>query len=212
MTKGLLITVEGTDGAGKTTQIKLMEKYLVDKGYEVVLIREPGGSKIGEQIRNVILDPNNVEMAKITEMLLYASSRAQLVEETIKPKLFQNKIIICDRFVDSSLVYQGVARGIGIELVKMVNDIALNGLTPDITFFLDVDPQTALHRRLTATKADRIESEKVDFHIRVYEGYKKISSMYGNRIKPIDANRKSEEIFEDIKILLGNILSKIKTL
>jgi len=207
MKRGLFITAEGTDGSGKTTQIKLLESYLKDRGFEVVT-REPGGTKIGEKIRSIILDPDNTKMSYITEMMLYASARAQLVSEFIKPSLEQGKVVICDRFVDSSYVYQGFGRNIDIELIEKVNSIALDGIMPDVTLFFDVDPSVALLRRIRSTGADRIEQETMDFHRKVYEGYKKLISKYPDRIKVIDSNRSIEEIFLDVKANIDKILER----
>lgn len=206
MNKGLFITVEGTDGSGKTTQIKLMEEYLKSKGYEVVLTREPGGTNIGEKIRSLILDPENTEMGEISEMLLYAAARAQIVSELIKPSLNSGKVVICDRFVDSSYVYQGFGRGIDFKIIEDVNRAALDGVTPNITFFMDLRPEIALGRRIASTGADRIEKEKMEFHVRVYSGYKKIAALYPDRIKSIDGNRNVEEISTEIKGWLNRLL------
>lgn len=208
MKRGLFITTEGTDGSGKTTQIKLLESYLKDKGFEIVVTREPGGTSIGEKIRSIILDPGNAEMSYITEMMLYASARAQLVNELIKPSLAQGKVVICDRFIDSSYVYQGFGRNIDIEIIEKVNSIALDGILPDITLFFDIDPSIALERRIKSTGADRIEQEKMDFHNKVYEGYKKLVSKYPDRIKAIESNRSIEEIFLDVKANIDRILER----
>ena len=135
---GLFITMEGTDGAGKSTQLNLLNDYLKNKGFNVVFVREPGGTKISEKIRDIILDIDNQEMHYMTETLLYASSRAQLVNQVILPELKKGSVVLCDRFVDSSIVYQGIARNIGIDIVKKINNIATGGLIPDITFFLDL--------------------------------------------------------------------------
>lgn len=210
MNKGLFITVEGTDGSGKTTQIKLMEEYLVGKGYEVVLTREPGGTIIGEKIRSLILDPDNTDIGEISEMLLYASARAQIVSELIKPALASGKVVICDRFVDSSYVYQGFGRGIDFKVIEDVNRAALDGVIPNITFFLDIRPEVALGRRIAATGADRIEKEKMEFHVRVYSGYKKIASLYPDRIKTIDSNRGIEDISTEIKECIDKLLNQEK--
>lgn len=206
MRRGFFITVEGTDGSGKTTQINRMKEYVEDKGYEVVLTREPGGTCISEKIREVLLDPQNTGMGEITEMLLYASARAQLVEEVIKPAINSGKVVICDRFIDSSFVYQGFGRGIDIEIIKNVNSIALNGIEPDITFFFDVSPEIALTRRISSTGADRIESEKMDFHMRVYSGYKKLVSLNPDRIKAIDSSRSIDEVAKDVKDLINKLI------
>ena len=206
MKRGLFITTEGTDGSGKTTQIKLIESYLKEKGFEVVVTREPGGTVIGEKIRSIILDTENSDMSYITEMMLYASARAQLVNELIKPSLAVGKVVICDRFIDSSYVYQGFGRNIDIELIERVNNIALDGVRPDITLFFDIEPEVALRRRIQSTGADRIEQEAMDFHKKVYSGYKKLVSMYPDRIKTIESNRSIQEIFVDAKEQIDRIL------
>jgi len=208
MKKGLFITTEGTDGSGKTTQIKLLEGYLKDKGFEVVVTREPGGTSIGEKIRSIILDPDNTEMSYITEMMLYASARAQLVGELIKPSLARGMVVICDRFIDSSYVYQGFGRNIDLEVIEKVNSIALDGIMPDVTLFFNIDPGIALARRIKSTGADRIEQEKMDFHRKVYEGYKKLVTKYPDRIKAVESNRSIEEIFLDVKNIIDKILER----
>lgn len=206
MKRGFFITVEGTDGSGKSTQINLMEEYLRSKGHEVVLTREPGGTRINEKIRSVILDPDNEEMGKIAEMLLYASARAQLVYEVIKPALDEGKLVICDRFVDSSYVYQGFGRGLDLKVITEINRVALDGVVPDLTLFLDISPEIALKRRLEATGADRIEKEKMEFHLKVYKGYRKLAILYPERIKSIDGNRSVEDIFKDVRYCVDLLL------
>ncbi|AEY64452.1 dTMP kinase [Clostridium sp. BNL1100] len=206
MRKGLFITVEGTDGSGKTTQIKLMEEFLKAAGINVVLSREPGGTEISEMIRNLILDPRNIDISPLTELMLYAAARAQHVFQVIRPALESGKYVICDRFVDSSYAYQGCGRGVDLKTVADVNRAAVDGVVPDITFFLDIDPRLAIERRIKSTGADRIEQEKMDFHIRVYEGYRKMSLLYPDRIKTIDASKSIEEISSQIKIYLKEIL------
>lgn len=199
MKKGLFITFEGGDGSGKTTQINLLKDYLKSKNIEAITVREPGGVSISEKIRCLILDNQNTDMDKITEMLLYAAARAQLVSQVILPALNQGRAVICDRFVDSSYVYQGFARGLGIDVVQNVNNIATQKLVPDITFFMDIDPTTAMNRRLSCGNPDRLESEGVSFQEKVYEGYIELSKMFPNRIKTINASLGIEEIFSDIK-------------
>jgi dTMP kinase len=203
---GVFITIEGSDGSGKTTQIKLLTPYLKSLGLDVVITREPGGTVISEKIRDLILDVNNKNMAYITEAMLYAASRAQLVEEIIRPALDDGKVVICDRFVDSSLVYQGIARQIGIEKVLEINQYALNGLLPDITFFLDIEPEQGILRKKKQAKLDRIESEKLDFHKQVYEGYKTIASAYPQRIKVIEATDSEQNIHKNICDMLNKVL------
>lgn len=205
MKTGLFITFEGTDGSGKTTQIKLLEAYMKKKGYEVVLSREPGGTRVSEIIRDIILDPRNKEIVPLTEMILYAASRAQHVAEIIEPAIESGKIVICDRYVDSSYAYQGAGRGVDLKSVADVNRIAVHGTVPDITFFLDIDPEISIKRRINSTGADRIEQEKLDFHRRVYDGYKKLSILYPDRIKTIDATKSIDEISLQINCFIDEL-------
>lgn len=195
---GLFITMEGTDGSGKSTQLQLLQQYLTDKGFNVVLVREPGGTRISEKIRTIILSKKNRDMNYMTEALLYAASRAQLVNQVILPELKKGSVVICDRFVDSSIVYQGIARELGIDVVKKINNIATGGLTPDITFFLDLDLKSSLKRKKEQKELDRIESENAGFHKKVYEGYKKLSQDDGGRIKVIDATKSIQQIHKNI--------------
>lgn len=198
MRKGIFITTEGTDGSGKSTQIELIKQYFIENKRDFVFLREPGGSEIGEKIREIILDKDNKNMSVITEMLLYAASRAQLVEEKIVKALEEGKVVICDRFVDSSIVYQGIARGIGIDTVKKINDIATNNIVADITFFFSVEPLISLSR-IQNKVADRLESEDIKFHEKVYNGYKFLMNLYPDRIKEIDSKRSIEEVFAEVK-------------
>lgn len=196
--KGLFITVEGTDGAGKSTQIQLLTDYLKSKGRNVILKREPGGTDISEKIRELILDVNNKEMSDVAEALLYAASRAQLVHQVIKPALDKGEVVICDRFVDSSIVYQGIARGLGKNMVEEINRFAIDGIMPDITLFFDLSPEIGIIRKMQDQKLDRMESEKLDFHLKVYEGYKTLTNMYSDRIRRIDANMTIEEVHKQV--------------
>lgn len=150
--KGLFITLEGMDGCGKTTQTKLLEAYLKDNGHDVILVREPGSTSIGEKIRSIILDTDNTMMANTTEMLLYAFARAQLVAEIIHPAINSGKVVICDRFLDSSLVYQGFGRGISLDILMNINNVALNSIEPDITLFFDISPEVALKEEFLCQK------------------------------------------------------------
>lgn len=206
MKRGLFITVEGTDGSGKTTQINFIRNYMEEKGYDVILTREPGGTRIGEKIRSIILDPENKEMDNITEMLLYASARAQIITELIKPAMGKGKIVICDRFVDSSYAYQGYGRGIDIDLITKVNNIATCGVMPDITFWFDISPEAALNRRISSSLPDRIEREKLEFYNKVYKGYKILADMYPERIKRIDATRNVDEVSDVVKSWLDKVV------
>lgn len=206
MGKGYFISFEGVDGSGKSTQIKKLKKYLEQKGCEVVLSREPGGTPIGEKIRQLILNPENKEMTGITEALLYAASRAQHVDEVIKPAIEAGKVVICDRFVDSSIAYQGYGRNLG-KAVAEINEYAVAGCMPDMTFFLKVKPDIGTDRMANREK-DRIELEKADFHYAVYEGYEALEKADADRIVGIDASRGIEEVFEEISGHVDRLLMK----
>lgn len=197
----MFITFEGPDGSGKSTIIQKVYDYLIENNYDVIKTREPGGSPIAEKIRNLILDTENTEMGYRTEALLYAASRAQHVEETILPALNENKIVLCDRFLISSLAYQGVGRDLGIENVRKINEFAINGVFPDFVLFFDVDPITTLKRKSFLDTADRLEKEGNNFHERVYNGYKEILNSEKN-IEIIDATQSVEDVFSQcIKVL-----------
>lgn len=195
---GLFITMEGTDGAGKTTQMKLLNDFLAQKGFEVISLREPGGNKISEKIREIIIDKENDKMADMTEAMLYAAARAQLVKEVIIPNLNDGNIVLCDRFVDSSIVYQGYARGMGEDTIAKINQYATQGITPDMTFFLKLTPEASLERKEKQEELDRIESAGNSFHKRVYNGYLKLVDKNKKRIKVIDAEKSIEEIHTEI--------------
>lgn len=172
--KGSFIVMEGPDGSGKTTQIELLKEYLSKKGYHCIVTREPGGTSIGEKIRQIILNPEHKEMSDVTEMLLYAASRAQLVHDVIGPALEAGKIVLSDRFVDSSVVYQGIARGLGCETVSMVNAPAIGVYKPDLIIHLDISEEEGILRKKGQKKLDRLEQESLDFHHMVSDGYRKV--------------------------------------
>lgn len=194
--KGLFIALEGPDGSGKSTITDLIKQYLEDKNIDTVVTREPGGTSIGEDIRNIILDNDNTLMDSHTEALLYAASRAQHIHEKIKPALEDKKVVICDRFVLSSLAYQGIGRDLGIEKVKNINDFAIDRVYPDLILFFHVDPKTALLRKTKKLGGDRLELEGNKFHTRVYNGYMDLIKKYPKNIKLIDATKSIEEVFE----------------
>lgn len=192
--EGIFITMEGPDGSGKTTQIDLLKKYLEHRGYDIVIAREPGGTTIGEAIREIILNPNYKEMGHMTELLLYASARAQLVNQVIKPALAEGKAVICDRFVESSAVYQGIGRGLGVDTVYEVNNFALGDVKPKLTIFMDLDAEDGIKRKKKQAELDRMEQEDLSFHKRVVEGYRQLAKLYPERIVPINATLPIDEI------------------
>lgn len=193
--KGIFITLEGPDGSGKSTIMKSITNYFKDKNIDFIGTREPGGTEIGEEIRSIILDKKNKNMAAETEALLYAASRGQHVHEKIIPALRAGKIVLCERFILSSLAYQGVGRGLGIEEVRMINDFAIKGIRPDLTLFFHVDPSLTLDRKTEGKEGDRLEEEGAEFHREVYKGYMKLLKTYPENIKIIDASKTVEEVF-----------------
>ena len=206
--RGLFITLEGPDGSGKSTIIKLLGDYLKDKGIEFIMTREPGGTLIGEEIRNIVLDEKNTQMGFETEALLYAAARGQHVHEKILPSLEAGKLVLCERFMLSSLAYQGVGRGLGIEKVKAINDFAIRGIYPDLILFFHVDPELTLERKTGALGGDRLEQEGNDFHRNVYEGYMELLDMYPKNIKVIDATKSIKEVLKQSIIEVEALLTK----
>lgn len=204
MSKALFITIEGPDGSGKSTQIAKLKETLEKSGKEVVLTREPGGTAISEKIRHIILDRDNKEMCAMTEALLYAASRAQHVEQLIKPALAAGKPVICDRFVDSSIAYQGYGRGLG-DAVRTINEYAVAGCMPDVTFLLYIDPERSKNR-IRAEKLDRLDLEELHFHKEVYRGYMELLKQYPERMIAINADRSIEEVAEEIQNHLKRLL------
>lgn len=207
MDKGIFITFEGIDGCGKSTQCELLKNYLTDNGVDFIFVREPGGTVIGERIREILLDKKNSQMTARTELLLFEAARAQITDEVIKPALDAGKIVICDRFFDSSSAYQGMARGMGMEFVADLNMAATGGLKPDITFFFDISAGEALARRGKRGEAsDRIELAGLKFQEDVRRGYLELAKSSEGRIVTIDATQSIEEIFEVVK---GSLEGKI---
>ena len=204
---GVFLTMEGPDGAGKSTQIELLRDYLSRKGYDIIVCREPGGTKISEAIRQVILNKDFTEMSHMTELLLYTAARAQLMEEVIRPALKEGKVVICDRFVESSAVYQGIARGMGIELVYEINQYAIGDTLPDLTTMIDLDAKTGISRKKEQAELDRMEREALDFHEKVVKGYREIAALHPERIYKVDGHQTIEEIHKKIAAAVDKIIS-----
>lgn len=197
---GYFITLEGGEGAGKTTAIQAVCNQLTEQGYDVVLTREPGGIEISEKIRHVILDVNHTEMEERTEALLYAAARRQHLIEKVIPALEAGKIVICDRFIDSSLAYQGYARGIGVEAVLDINTFAIESWMPSLTLFFDILPEKGLARiaQNETREINRLDIEKLDFHQKVYEGYQLLLKRYPERIRVINAENNLASVEQDV--------------
>ena len=196
MSRGLFITFEGNDGSGKTTISELVFKQLTQKGFSCILTREPGGIDIAEQIRHIILDPANSAMDARTEALLYAASRRQHLVERVIPALDEGKIVICDRFIDSSLAYQGMGRQIGMEEIFQMNQFATEGLMPDATIFLEVSEAVSRQRLAHRGSLDRMDQESEAFHQRVRRGYALVRQRYSERMRVIDADQELEQVLQ----------------
>jgi len=195
----LFITFEGPEGSGKTTQMELLKGYLEEKGYSVHATREPGGTSIGDQIRAVLLDPRNTEMLPASEALLFSAARAQIVNEVIQPHLAQGDIVLCDRYADSTLAYQGYGHGLDLEMLHTITAFATGGLKPDLTVYLDIDVEEGLRRKLTAHEAgqaewNRLDQQEIAFHRRVREGYLQMATREPDRWLVVDATQSLEAI------------------
>jgi dTMP kinase len=222
---GLFITFEGPEGGGKTTHARLLYEYLRDKEYPVILTREPGGTRISDEVRQILLDPENTDILPRTEILLFSAARAQLSEELIRPHLEQGHVVICDRFADSTMAYQGYGLGLDLGTLRVITAFATGGLTPDLTLYLDVPIETGLKRRLgldSATelpsdetqpplfdKWDRLDRKELEYHRRVQRGYEQLMLAEPHRWHRVDANRPLEEVQDDIRrealsVLEGN--------
>lgn len=203
--KGIFITFEGPDGAGKTTQIKMLKSFLDEQGISSILTREPGGTEISDYIREIILNPNHKNMQHETEILLYAASRAQHVREKIIPALNEGKVVLCDRFVDASVAYQGYGLGVDIDKIKSINAFAIGTLEPKRTYMIDLPPSQGRKRLLARIKEstnaglDRIEQKESEYHESVRRGFDVIATNHPQRILKIDGSRTIEEVFEEIK-------------
>ncbi|MCS7282953.1 MAG: dTMP kinase [Anaerolineae bacterium] len=199
----MLITLEGPEGSGKTTQARLLADWLRARGHDVVLAREPGGTPIGDQIRAVLHDPANTDMAPWAEVFLYAASRAQLVSAVIRPALKAGKVVLCDRYADSTLAYQGYGRGLDLEALRQVIALATGGLTPDLTLYLDIAPEVGLaRRRAGGGEFNRLDQETLEFHRRVRAGYLDLASQEPQRWVVVDASGSVEEVQETLRWIL----------
>ena len=202
------ISLEGIEGSGKSTQARLLKKFLVDRGIDTVQTVEPGGTGIGEQIRNILLEPGN-HMDSMTELLLYFASRAQHVKEVIVPALEAGKVVITDRFSDSTVAYQGYARGLDMNVIESLDRIVTGECRPSLTILLDLDVEDGIRRNRRAGKKDRFELEEVEFHRRVREGFLKIAEQDIKRVTMIDASGTPEDVHEKIRTIVLNHLSAV---
>lgn len=202
----MFITFEGIEGTGKSTQISKVKEYLESKGYEVFLTLEPGGSRIGKELRKMLLHVDNKDIAPTTELFLYLADRAQHIAQVIRPELEAGKVVLCDRFADSTVVYQGYGRGLDVGVLRQLNEVAVDGLWPDLTILLDIDPEVGLERATSRNAEDglaeaegRFEAEHISFHNRIRKGYIQWASMNRDRIRVTNAEGTPDEVFEAIK-------------
>jgi len=205
--KGRFISLEGIEGTGKSTQAKLLSDYLKEKGFEVVLTEEPGGTQIGLRIRELLLSVEHKGMTAVTELLLYNASRSQHIREIIVPAISSGAIVITDRFTDSTIAYQGFGRGIDLSLINSIDLIATERLRPDITILLDLDAEVGLKRNKRINKTDRLELEDLEFHQRVRNGYHNLAEKEPERIKLIDASAGIQEIHSRISSIITNFIN-----
>lgn len=208
MKKGMFITVEGLDASGKTTQIESIKEFFESNNMKVIITREPGGTSISEKIREIILDKASAEMDSRTEALLYAAARTQHIREKVEPNINNGINVVSDRFLDSSLAYQGYGRELGLENVLKINEFGIAGVMPDITFFIDVKPSLSIQRLEREGNLDRLELEKLDFHTRVYNGFLSLLDKYQNRIIKIDGSLSVDEIKLEINYHLNKLFKK----
>ena len=208
----LFITFEGVEGSGKTTQIERLKKYLIHKGIPCRVTREPGGSSIGEKIRKILLNPDHCEMSPLTELLLYEASRAQHMREVVIPLLKKDGVVLCDRFSDASIAYQGYGRAVDLKWVERLNRLASDGIKPDLTFLLDCPSALGLKRalqrnqRLKNEKEERFEREKIQFHHRVRRGYLSIAKKEPDRVKVINTRKGEEKVFQKIRRIVDQVI------
>lgn len=200
--RGKFITFEGCEGCGKSTQVRLFNEYLNKENIPHIFTREPGGEKISEEIRRILLDANNAEMTDECEALLYAAARVQHLHDRVEPALSKGELVFCDRYVDSSLAYQAYARGLGTEFVENINAYALKNYLPDVTVFIDLTPEDAFKRKHGADENDRLEQAGMEFHRRVYAGYKALAEKYPNRFVCVNGKQTPQEVFHEILRIL----------
>lgn len=198
--RGRFIVIDGVEGSGKSTQVAMLAERLREGGVDVVVTHEPGGTEMGEGVRQLLLDPKYTDVSSLTEVFLFCASRAQHVSEIIRPALESGKTVVCDRFVASTVVYQGFAGGLGFALVEQLNEIATGGILPDLTIILDIDPETGMTRKFgeTSADADRIERKAMDFHQRVREGYLQFAHRHRPRVRVVGASASIEDIHREI--------------
>lgn len=210
--KGKFITFEGIEGSGKSTQIVLLANYLKAHNRTVTLTREPGGTAIGDQVRKILLDPANTALVARAELLLYAAGRAQHLEELIRPELESGKVVLCDRFSDATLAYQGYGRGLDLEMIRALDRIVTGGMVPDMTILLDIDAATGLARARGRNSSSgleaeaRFENEHVAFHDRVRRGYLTLASREPGRFFVLDATATPDQIQNRIRVIVGDVL------
>jgi len=208
VTKGLFITLEGPEGAGKTTIIDMLLNYYQEQEKKIIKTREPGGIPISEKIRSIILDPKHTEMDARTEALLYAAARRQHLVEKVIPALQSGAIILCDRFIDSSLAYQGFARGIDMEEIWQINQFAIGDVMPELTIYFDLDPRVGLARinNTSGREINRLDLEKIEFHELVQQGYYRVIEKFPERIVKVDASKSLEQVFHDTIDIINRFL------
>lgn len=204
MKKGLFITFEGADGCGKTTQINMLKNYLENQGYQVVLTREPGAKGLGEKVREILLNYEGA-VSDRCESFLFLADRAQNIDIIVNPAVNEGKIVLCDRHIDSTVAYQGYGRGLDIDRIKMLNNIATNGRKPDLTIVFDIDVETSMQR--VGKNKDRMESAGIEFHNRVRDGYLKIAKEEPERIKVVNSIQTVNDVFEEVKKIVNKYLS-----
>ena len=205
----MFITLEGPEGGGKTTQAQRLASWLREMGKNVLAVREPGGTQISDAIRRILLDPNSSNMDARAELLLFCASRAQLVTEKIRPHLAQGGIVVCDRFADSTLAYQGYARGLNLTFLRSLVDFATSGLTPDLTLLLDIDVSAGLRRKAADEEWNRLDAEEVDFHARVRNGYHALAAAEPRRWVIINADRTFDIVADEIHQVVGAALTPV---